>query len=148
MAARKVAKKGDFGKGIVEPNWSVLLSDTNERKAAKAHWNCVTAEMADREILSPSNGHAIQRLVIAYLVYDRCARQVAIDGLITEPNPENPKAIARLSIHYKAQCEAEKTVERLEAQLGLSPGRRSRVGKVAKKRERSAGADAFLGPRA
>ena len=89
----------------------------------------------------------MQRLVVAYLVYDRCSLLVGSDGLVTEPNPENPKSIARLSIHYKAMREAESTADRLEAQLGLSPGRRSKVGKVAKKRERSASADAFLGPK-
>src|SRR5690606_4617967 len=99
------------------------------------------------EILSASNGHALQRLVLAYLVYDRCSAHVAADGLVTERNPENPKAIERLSIHYKAMREAEKTTERLEGQLGLTPGKRGKVGKVTKKRERSTGADAFLGPK-
>lgn len=103
--------------------------------------------MREREIFSQANVHALLRLVLAYLVYDRCSLIVATEGLVTAPNPDNPKSIARLSIHYKAMAEAEKTAERLEAQLGLSPGRRSRVGKVTKKRERSAGADAFLGPK-
>ena len=83
--------------------------------------------------------------MLAYLVYDRCSAAVASGGIIDEPNAENPKAIARLSIHYKAMREAENTAERLEAQLGLSPGRRGRVAKVAKQRTRTAGADAFLG---
>ena len=80
-------------------------------------------------------------------LFDRSALQVAVQGLITEPAAHNPKAIARMSVHYQAQREAEKTTERLEQQLGLTPGRRGRVGKVTKKRERSAGADRFLGPK-
>lgn len=136
--------KADAG-GISAPDWKLLLPDTAERKVAAEHWKRITDEMAGREILTESNGHAVQRLILAYLIYDRCSRQVASDGIVTDPAADNPKAIARLSIHYKAMREAENTAERLEAQLGLTPGRRAKVGKVAKKRERSAGADAFLG---
>jgi P27 family predicted phage terminase small subunit len=133
--------------GIDEPDWPHLLPDAAEQATASTHWHRVAEEMAELQTLSASNGHAIQRLVLAYLVYDRCSKMVAADGLVTEPAPDNPKAIARLSIYYKAMREAETTAERLEAQLGLSPGRRSKVGKVVKKRERSAGANAFLGLR-
>lgn len=131
---------------VTAPSWRDILHDAAEQKAAAAHWKRITSEMTEREILSSSNAHAIQRLVLAYLVYDRCSRQLAAKGIVDEPNPDNPKAIARLSIHYKAMREAENTAERLEAQLGLSPGRRAKVAKIAKKRERRAGADAFLGP--
>lgn len=144
LAAAPKSKGDDI---VAEPNWKDLLPDPDEREAARAHWRSIAGEMRERETLSAANSHALLRLVLAYLVYDRCSLRVAIDGLVTEPKAENPKAIARLSIHYKAMAEAEKTAERLEAQLGLSPGRRGRVGKVVKKRERSAGADAFLGPK-
>ena len=133
---------------VAEPKWAKLLPDAAERKVAADHWRRIAAEMKEREILSSSNGHALQRLVLAYLLYDRCSHALADGGIVHEPSPENPKAIARLSIHYKAMCEAEKTAERLEAHLGLTPGRRGRVAKVAKRRERTAGADAFLGPAA
>lgn len=147
--AKRVARTSPADSGIVtEPDWKLLLPDVAERKVAAGHWRRVTEEMTAREILSSSNGHALQRLVLAYLVYDRCSREVAAGGIVDEPNPDNPKAIARLSIQYKAMREAESTAERLEAQLGLSPGRRGKVAKVAKKRERTAGADAFLGARA
>ncbi|MCP3729268.1 P27 family phage terminase small subunit [Sphingomonas sp. MG17] len=129
-----------------EPDWERLLPDAAERIAASAHWQRIVGEMRERETFADSNSHSVQRLVLAYLVYDRCSLSVATDGLVTEPAKDNPKAIARLSIYYQAMREAEKTTERLEQQLGLTPGRRAKVGKVVKKRERSAGADAFLGP--
>lgn len=132
--------------GIVEPDWSRLLPEKSEQGAASEHWRRVAGEMHELEILSLANVHALQRLVLAYLVYDRCSKNVAADGLVTEPKADNPKSIARLSIHYKAMREAENTAERLEAQLGLTPGKRGKVGKVTKKRERKAGADTFLGP--
>jgi P27 family predicted phage terminase small subunit len=131
---------------VAAPDWSLLLTDQAERQVATEHWQRIAGEMRDREILSPSNGHALQRLVLAYLVYDRCSNAVALTGIVDEPNDKNPKAIARLSIHYKAMREAENTAERLEARLGISPGQRGKVAKVAKKRERTAGADRFLGP--
>jgi P27 family predicted phage terminase small subunit len=132
---------------VPEPNWTKLLDDRYERDAAKKHWRRITEEMLDRETLAASNAHSVQRLVIAYVVYDRCSAAIAKDGLVEEPAKDNPRAIARVSIHHKVMTEAEKTAERLEAQLGLSPQRRGKVGKVVKKRERSASADAFLGPK-
>ncbi|MBM7407066.1 MULTISPECIES: P27 family phage terminase small subunit [Sphingomonas] len=131
---------------VKEPAWDTLLPEAAERVVAANHWRRIVDEMTSREILSSSNGHALQRLVLAYIVYDRCSQAVASGGIVDEPNADNPKAIARLSIYYKAMREAENTAERLEAQLGLSPGRRGKVGKVVKSRVRSAGADAFLGP--
>lgn len=131
---------------VATPDWSLLLTNPDEQRVAGEHWHRIASEMRDREILSPSNGHALQRLVLAYLVYDRCSNAVALSGIVDEPKADNPKAIARLSIHYKAMREAENTAERLEARLGISPGQRGKVAKVAKKRERTAGADRFLGP--
>lgn len=131
---------------VLEPDWPRMLPDPAEQGAASEHWRRVAREMVEREILSASNGHALQRLVLAYLVYDRCSRAVAVDGLVTAKSPDNPKSIERLSIYYKAMREAENTAERLEGQLGLTPGRRGRVGKVTRKRERTTGADKFLGP--
>lgn len=142
--AAKASKPADR---VPEPNWTKLLDDSRERLQAKGHWKRITGEMKERETLSASNGHSVQRLVLAYVMYDRCSTALAKDGLVEEPAKDNPRAIARLSIYYKAMSEAEKTAERLEAQLGLSPQRRSKVGKVTKKRGRSAGADAFLGPK-
>lgn len=72
---------------------------------------------------------------------------VAADGLVVAKSPDNPKSIDRLSIYYSAMREAEKTSERLEKQLGITPGNRGKVGKVTVRRERRAGADAFLGPK-
>lgn len=131
---------------VSEPDWAALLNSPAERIVAAGHWRRLVVEMTAREILSSSNGHALQRLVMAYLVYDRCSVAVGAGGIVDEPAKDNPKAIARLSIHYKAMREAENTAERLEAQLGLSPGRRGKVAKVARQRTRTAGADAFLGP--
>jgi hypothetical protein len=146
MARPRKPRRQTIG-GLTEPDWTLVLMEQDERTLASEHWVRVATEMDSLQILSLSNEHAIRRLVIAYIVYDRCTRLVGIHGLVTEPSEANPKAIARLSVHYQAMREAEKTAERLEGQLGIAPGRRGTVGKVSKKQERRTGADAFLGPK-
>lgn len=129
---------------VVEPNWSLLLTDELERAAAGEHWRRITIELKERDLLSPTNAHAIQRLVIAYLVYDRCSREVADNGAVLKPKRGNPKAIARLSPYFTAMREAAADADRQEQELGISPRRRAGAGKVAKKIVRKTGADAYL----
>lgn len=134
--------------GVLEPDWTRMLPEKDEQAAASEHWRRIAGEMDQLEILSASNGHALQRLVMAYLVYDRCSLLVAVDGLVTARNQDNPKSIDRLSIYYKAMREAEATAQRLENELGLTPGKRGKAGKVAKPKDRSSGAQRFLGRKA
>ena len=129
---------------VAEPDWALLLSDALEREAAAEHWRRVTTELKERDLLAPANAHAIQRLVIAYLVYDRCAREVAESGAVMKPKRGNPKAIARLSPHFTAMREAGSDADRQEQELGIAPRRRTGVGKVTRKVTRSTGADAFV----
>ncbi|WP_159981907.1 MULTISPECIES: P27 family phage terminase small subunit [unclassified Novosphingobium] len=132
---------------VVEPDWALILTDEIELAAATEHWRRVTTEMKDREILTPANAHAIQRLVLAYVVYDRCARDVAEHGAVTKPKRGNPKAIARLSPYFTAMREAGSDADRQEQELGLSPRRRAGAAKVEKKGRRVTGADTYLKPR-
>jgi P27 family predicted phage terminase small subunit len=137
----------DTGAAIAQPDWRQLLKDPLEIETATDHWTRITDEMGERQILAASNGHAIQRLVLSYLLFDRCSREIAKGGAVLKPKRGSTKSIARLSPHFTAMRAASAEAERLEAQLGLSTLRRSRAGKVTKRRERRAGADAFLGPR-
>lgn len=135
--------------GIVEePQWPLLLSDELERTAAAEHWRRLTTEMKDRDILAAANAHMIQRLVLAYIVFDRCSREVAETGAVLKPKRGNPKSIARLSPYFTAMREAGSDAAALEAELGISPRRRTGAGKVMKKAQRTTGADAFLSDRA
>ena len=136
----------DTGTIVTEPDWKLLLTDELERAAASDNWRKITTEMRERETLSASNAHAIQRLVLAYVVYDRCSLEVADKGAVLKPKRGNPKSIARLSPHYQAMREAGSDAERLEADLGLSPRRRAGVSKV-QRRDRSKSASAnYLKP--
>lgn len=136
------------GEIVPEPDWSLLLTDQLEIAAAREHWRRVTTELKDRDLLAPANGHAVQRLVLAYLIYDRCAREVADNGAVLKPKRGNPKAIARLSPYFTAMREAGSDADRQEQELGLSPRRRAGAAKVEKRTRRAAtGADRYLKPR-
>lgn len=124
---------------VPEPDWTLLLSDGLELAAAAEHWRRITTEMKDREILAPANAHAIQRLVLAYIVFDRCSREVAENGAVLKPKRGNPKAIARLSPYFTAMREAGSDADRQEQELGLSPRRRAGAAKVVKKATRTTG---------
>ena len=130
---------------VVEPEWTLLLSDEIELAAAAEHWRRITTEMKERDTLAPSNAHAIQRLVLAYIVFDRCSREVADNGAVLKPKRGNPKAIARLSPYFTAMREAGADADRQEQELGLSPRRRAGVAKVEKRQQRAArGSDSYL----
>lgn len=131
---------------VPEPHWRMLLTDELEIEAAGECWRLVTTEMRERNTLAPANRHAIQRLVLSYLTFDRASREVAENGAVTKPRRGNTKAIARISPHFTAMREAGSDAATLEAELGLAPRRRSSVTKVERKAKVARPADAYLKP--
>jgi P27 family predicted phage terminase small subunit len=134
------------GEIVPEPDWRNIFDDVLDVAAASEHWGRVSRELRDRTLLSPVNAHAMQRLVIAYIVYDRAARDVASQGAVTKPRRGNTKAIARVSPHFTVMREAAADAASLEAELGVSPRRRSSATKVDNARKTSRPADRFLRP--
>jgi len=134
------------GSIVQEPEWGTLFSDIVEVNAAREYWRVITTEMRERNTLAASNGHSIQRLVCAYLIYDAAARVVAEKGAVTKPRPGNPKAIARLSPYFTAMREAASDAAALEAELGLTPRRRNAAAKVERTARKARAADAYLRP--
>jgi P27 family predicted phage terminase small subunit len=128
---------------VVEPDWSKLFDDEIEQAAAKEHWRIVTTELRDRQLLAAANGHSIQRLVCAYLMFDRMYREVAESGVVTKPRRGNSKAIARVSPYFTAMREAGSDADRIEAELGISPRRRGSATKVERKQAKARAADAY-----
>lgn len=129
---------------VPEPDWSSLFDDVLDVASASAHWNRVSAELRSRELLASVNGHALQRLVMAYVVYDRAARQVASTGAVMKPRRGNTKAIARVSPHFTVMREAGNDADRIEAELGLSPRRRAAATKAENGKKAPRAADRFL----
>jgi P27 family predicted phage terminase small subunit len=131
------------GAVVREPDWAKLFSDVLEVDAAREHWRIVTTELRDRQLLAAANGHAVQRLICAYLMHDRMYREVAENGVVTKPRRGNSKAIARISPYFSAMREAASDAATLEAELGISPRRRGSATKVERKQRTARAADAY-----
>lgn len=134
------------GNVVPEPDWASIYSDELEIASAHEHWRVVTTEMLDRGLLAPSNAHALMRLVITYLSFERASREVAENGAVLKPKRGSSRAIARVNPWFKAMCEASADATALEAKLGLSPRDRNAAGKAERKANRRRAADAYLRP--
>ena len=134
----------ESGTPIAEPDWTSTFNDDLDIAAAKDHWRIVLTELMERALLTEANAHSVQRLVIAYLLYDRAAREVAEHGAVVKPRRGNSKAIPRVSPFFTAMREASADATMLEAELGLSPRRRGHVTKAERKTHRARAADTYL----
>jgi P27 family predicted phage terminase small subunit len=131
---------------VPEPDWESLFSDVLEMAAAAEHWRVVTTELRERQLLAPGNAHALQRLVVAYVLYDRAVREVAEHGAVTKPKRGNTRAIARTSPHFTVMREAASDAAVLEQEFGLSPRRRAGAAKVQNGKRAPRAADGYLKP--
>lgn len=135
------------GQIVQEPDWESVFSDVLDIAAAREHWRVVSLELRERNLLSPTNGHAMRRLINSWILYDKFAQQVAEHGAMTKPKRGNPKSIARLSPYFVAMRETATDAANLEAELGLSPRRRGGVSKVDNAKKAPRAADRFLAPK-
>jgi P27 family predicted phage terminase small subunit len=129
---------------VAEPDWTVLFSDVLDVASASSHWQRLTTELRQRQLLASANGHSLQRLVISYVVYDRAAREVAENGAVTKPRRGNSKAIARVSPHFTVMRQAGSDADQIEAELGIAPRRRAAATKVEHGKKAPRAADRFL----
>lgn len=130
-----------------EPDWESLFSDVLEIAAAREHWRIITTELRERQLMAAGNTHALQRLVIAYVLYDRAVREVAEHGAVTKPRRGNSKAIARTSPHFTVMREAASDAAVLEQEFGLSPRRRAAATKVQHGKKAPRAADKYRTPK-
>ncbi|AZO77496.1 MULTISPECIES: P27 family phage terminase small subunit [unclassified Bosea (in: a-proteobacteria)] len=134
------------GGGAPVPDWPSLFDDVLDVAAAGGHWRRIISELKTRELLAEVNAHAVQRLVLAYVIYDRAAREVASTGAVLKPKRGNPKSIARVSPHFTVLREAASDAAQIEAELGLAPRRRSAATKADNGKKAPRAADRFLRP--
>ncbi|RYF29914.1 MAG: hypothetical protein EOO23_06330, partial [Comamonadaceae bacterium] len=73
------------GGGAPEPDWNSLFDDVLDVSASSEHWRRIVSELKTRELLAEVNAHAVQRLVLSYVIYDRAAREVASAGAVAKP---------------------------------------------------------------
>lgn len=129
---------------VPAPDWESLFSDVLEVAAAGEHWRVLTTELRERLLLATGNAHALQRLVVAYVLYDRAVREVAEHGAVTKPKRGNARSIARTSPHFMVMRETASDAASLEAEFGLSPRRRAAAGKVQNGKKAPRAADGYL----
>lgn len=130
-----------------EPNWTAAIPGRSqaaqaERLEASRYWGVVVRELRSVDRLATVNGHAVKRLVIAWILYDRAALQVAKTGpVIKAPKTGTPMH----SPWYTAMTQAGKTAATIEAELAITPRSRGDGDPIpTPKRPRSIAADQYL----
>lgn len=126
-----------------EPDWSQIYSDPLDLAFAHEQWGGVVREMGGRGILSVENGHAIQRLVIFRLQFERASRHVAEKGAIL---PAPRAKVGQWNPYWSVMTKADEAIRTLEAELGLAPVRRGKAAKVERKARQARAADNYLRP--
>lgn len=130
------------GRDIEEPDWSLLIPNQGRSKAgdngkwreyAHREWLRATAALREAGTLAPENRHQVQRLVIAYVRYDRAASEVFRAGLITEA-PRTGVPMVNIMQSEMRQADSDATTAEME--LGITPRRRGST-KPAKRVEKT-----------
>lgn len=134
------------GDVIEEPHWRMLLNDDLEIEAAREYWRICADELRGRSLLAPATNHAVRRLVIAYLMYDRASRDVLENGGVLKPRRGNTKAIARQNPSVLIMRNADHDATALEAELGISPRRRESAAPVKGGQRKVSALAAYLKP--
>lgn len=138
------------GADIEEPEWSFLIPNKGRGKAgdnqnwrdyAHREWVRTTAALRDAELLSSENRHQVQRLVIAYVRYDRAAAMVFAQGAVTEAVRTRVPQLNLWQVEMRA---ADTDATTAEMELGIPPRRRGSVTKSRRLAKKVAPSDAYL----
>lgn len=129
-----------------EPDWrsefpgraqSVLA----DRVEASRLWGVAVRELRGTDKLAAANAHAVKRLVLAWIAYDRAAREVARKGAVVKaPKTGTPMH----SPWWSTMIQAGKMAAQLEAELTISPRSRDDGGTIPRPPRPTTGADRFL----
>lgn len=142
------------GSDIEEPDWSLLIPNegrskagNNERWREYAHreWLRTTSALREHGTLAPENRHQVQRLVIAYVRYDRAAGEVFRKGVIVEA-PRTGVPMHNLWQAEMRQADGDATTAEME--LGIPPRRRGAVTKSKRGEKKAIAADGYLAKKA
>lgn len=130
------------GDGIPpEPNWRTIFGRAADRDAAAGYWRDIVSELRAAEKLAVANAHSIKRLAVAYVMYDRSAKEVARVG----PVMKAPKT--RVPIYnpwWTTMSNADSQAAALEKALCVTPRDRGAGAKVERKATRKTGSARWL----
>jgi P27 family predicted phage terminase small subunit len=124
-----------------EPNWRSIFGRAADRDAAAAYWRDIVSELRSSEKLAVANAHSIKRLAVAYVMYDRSAKEVARTG----PVMKAPKTkVPTYNPWWTTMSNADSQAAALEKALCVSPRDRGTGAKVVKKTPRVTGSGRYL----
>jgi phage terminase small subunit len=133
---------------IEEPAWGSLIPDGRNgednaswREFAHREWLRVVTAMRAAGTLAPENRHQMQRLVIAYVRYDRAASEFFAVGLITKA-PKTGVPMVNIVQSEMRQADADATT--IEKELGLPPRHRGAVKKANRAEKTTRQSDRYL----
>lgn len=126
-----------------EPDWADAgVTDADELADARRHWRIIVDELAGQQTLAEANRHAIGRLVLEMILYERAQKLVLKEGLTVKFKNGTSQQHPALSIANKKLA----LIAKLEADLGITVIKRlsASKGKVAgKAKKKPGGGDAI-----
>jgi phage terminase small subunit len=114
-----------------EPDWRSIYTDDDDLAIASAAWKDVVTEMSAAGTLTVGNGQ-----------YERASRQVAETGAVTKAKRTK---VPQYSPYWIVMRQSDDSIRVAEAELGITPLRRSKAGKVNRVQKAPRAADKFLG---
>ena len=126
-----------------EPNWQRIFGRAADRAVAAEHWTVIIAEIRGAEKLATANGHAILRLIVAYMTFDRSAKEVMKAGPVMKAAKTG---VPTYNPWWTTMSNAASQAAAIEKELCISPRERNAGGKVVKKAVKRTGAAAYLKP--
>jgi len=149
VAADNVVAGPFAGPGVVlaEPDWLTAFPDGDGWGAAAAalaaaRWHGAVADMTRLRTLGPENAAALEILAVNYARWRLAEAHVAMHGpIVPAPRTGVPMHSPYLAV---ANGAAEKVLK-IEAELGLPPSMRGRVGRAEAAKKAPTAADRFLG---
>jgi hypothetical protein len=129
-----------------EPDWSREFPGRSkameaERVTASEYWGAITRELRSLNRLALVNGHSVKRLVVAWIMYDRAAAQVAKSGAVLKsPRTGTPMH----SPWFTVMIQAGKMAASIETELAISPRARDDGAPIPAPPRPRTGADRYL----
>jgi phage terminase small subunit len=126
-----------------EPDWSGVYDDDLDVSLAHETWGHVIREMRGRDTVAIANSHQIKRYVMACVMHDSAARHVIEKGAVIKAKRSSAP---QYNPWWSVMKDADARAIAHEAELGISPRRRSAASKVQRSGKKPTAADAYLKP--
>lgn len=128
------------GGGVPEPDWSEIFNDELDQEVAREQFRLVVNELTVTQKLAAVNAHQVKRLAIAYVHYEVALRHVEDEGAVKL----SAKGNQVYNLWWTVMLQAQSAAAELEAELTISPRRRTNGGKAQRPAAKASGAQAYL----